>query len=71
MAGEVHWYAPYLATRQLALELLLVLAENKPAMMRKTPNFVARTLRSILMLMTDLDDDRAWHTSDKARGGRL
>ena len=60
----------YLATRQLALELLLVLAENKPAMMRKTPTFVARTLRSILMLMTDLEDDRSWHTSDKVGGCR-
>jgi hypothetical protein len=54
-------------TRQLALELLLVLAERKPTMMRNTPTFVQRTLRAILMLMTDITDEAAWHNSDMVR----
>jgi len=49
------------ATKQLAVEFLVTLAENKPTMMRKYPKFLESLLPLILNLMMDLEDDEDWH----------
>ena len=57
----------FAGTRQLALEFILVLCERKPSWMRATATLADRTLRSILMLMTETDDDPEWHSANEAR----
>ena len=52
-------------TRQLALEMLLVLAEHKPTQMRNTPGFVVGMLQAITQFMTEIEDEAAWHTADE------
>ncbi|KAJ1557984.1 hypothetical protein HK096_004234, partial [Nowakowskiella sp. JEL0078] len=51
-------------TQELALEVLLSIAENKPAIVRKYPRFVQALLPVLLEWMTDLDDEQDWYTSE-------
>ena len=44
-----------------------MLCERKPSWMRATATLADRTLRSILMLMTETDDDPEWHNADEVR----
>ncbi|CAG8558443.1 24474_t:CDS:10, partial [Racocetra persica] len=51
-------------TRQTALELLLTLSEASPSMMRKTPDFCLQVIPISLEMMTELEDDEGWYTTD-------
>ncbi|KAI7854692.1 armadillo-type protein, partial [Circinella umbellata] len=51
-------------TRQTALELLLTLSEAAPAMVRKLPNFAAEVIPVAMEMVTDIEDDEAWYTTD-------
>lgn len=44
-------------TKNLALEFLVTLAENKPSMIRKYPKFLESVLPIVLNMMTQLDED--------------
>ncbi|KAI9310005.1 armadillo-type protein, partial [Dichotomocladium elegans] len=51
-------------TRQTALELLLTLAEAAPAMVRKVPNFASEIIPVAMEMLTDMEDDSSWYTTD-------
>ncbi|KAF7725557.1 hypothetical protein EC973_009512 [Apophysomyces ossiformis] len=51
-------------TRQMALELLLTIAEAAPGMARKTPNFASETIPVAMEMMTDIEDDGSWYITD-------
>lgn len=51
-------------TRQTALELLLTLSEAAPPMARKTPNFATEIIPVAMEMITDIDDDESWYTTD-------
>uniref|UniRef100_A0A2M3ZYW0 Putative karyopherin importin beta 3 n=1 Tax=Anopheles triannulatus TaxID=58253 RepID=A0A2M3ZYW0_9DIPT len=52
--------------RHLALEMMVSLAENAPAMVRKrAEKYVAALVPLVLQMMTDLEDDDEWSVSDK------
>uniref|UniRef100_A0A182VXX6 Importin N-terminal domain-containing protein n=1 Tax=Anopheles minimus TaxID=112268 RepID=A0A182VXX6_9DIPT len=52
--------------RHLALEMMVSLAENASAMVRKrAEKYVAALVPLILQMMTDLEDDDEWSVSDK------
>ncbi|KAF9578472.1 hypothetical protein BGW38_005703, partial [Lunasporangiospora selenospora] len=51
-------------TRQSALELLLTLAECAPAMVRKVPDYTTTIVPVALEMMTELEDDEDWYTTD-------
>ncbi|KAI9179704.1 importin subunit beta-3 [Blastocladiella emersonii ATCC 22665] len=52
-------------TRHAALELLLTLVDEAPAMVRKqTPDFCQAVVPVALDMMAQLDDEPAWHTTD-------
>lgn len=46
----------YVATRHMAIEVLLTLVESRPGMMRKVPNFLARLLNVIVQMMLTLEE---------------
>lgn len=51
--------------RHLALEVMVSLAENAPAMVRnKAEKYVVILIPMILQMMTDLEDDENWSVSD-------
>lgn len=51
--------------RQLALEVIVTLAETAPAMVRKVAGkYIAALVPLVLKMMTDLDDDEEWSLSD-------
>lgn len=51
--------------RHLALEVMVSLAENAPAMVRnKADKYVTVLIPMILQMMTDVDDDMGWSVSD-------
>ncbi|CEP09674.1 hypothetical protein [Parasitella parasitica] len=52
-------------TRQTALELLLTLSEASPSMARKSPNFASEIIPVALEMITDIDDDESWYTTDE------
>lgn len=49
--------------RQLSLEFLITLAENRPGMVRKNAKFIEGIIPILLMLMIGLEDDEDWGTS--------
>jgi hypothetical protein len=51
-------------TRQTALELLLTLSEAAPPMARKTPNFASEIIPVAMEMITDIEDDESWYTTD-------
>ncbi|KAF9969006.1 hypothetical protein BGZ65_012375, partial [Modicella reniformis] len=51
-------------TRQSALELLLTLAECAPGMVRKVQDYTTTIVPVALEMMTELDDDEDWYTTD-------
>jgi len=51
--------------RHLALELLVTMAENAPAMIRKYKPYLELTYPAAWSLMVDLDDDQEWHTTNE------
>lgn len=53
--------------RHLALEVVVTLCETAPAMVRKVAGGqLAQAIQSILHMMTDIDDEDDWATSDEA-----
>lgn len=51
--------------RHLVLEVMVSLAENAPAMVRKrAEKYVIALVPLVLQMMTDMDDDEDWATSD-------
>ncbi|GHP09304.1 hypothetical protein PPROV_000804100 [Pycnococcus provasolii] len=65
------------ATRQLAMEFLVTLAESRdkaPGMIRKLPDFVNNLFQSLLLFLLDIDDDAEWYdvsgsNADGSAGG--
>ncbi|KAL7751650.1 importin subunit beta-3 [Sorochytrium milnesiophthora] len=52
-------------TKQTALELLLTISDEAPAMIRKqTPDFCAQVIPVCLNMMADLEDDARWHNAE-------
>ncbi|CAO3641141.1 unnamed protein product [Cunninghamella echinulata] len=51
-------------TRQTALELLLTLCEAAAGMCRKTPNFANEIIPVAMEMITDIEDDEAWYTTE-------
>ncbi|KAF8926778.1 hypothetical protein BGZ58_010915 [Dissophora ornata] len=51
-------------TRQSALELLLTLAERAPNLIRKVPDFASNLVPLALEMMTEVEDDDEWYSSD-------
>ncbi|KAJ1723452.1 importin subunit beta-3 [Coemansia erecta] len=51
-------------TQQAAVELLVTLAEVAPGMCRKNAQFCAQVVPVCLAMMSSVEDDEAWHTSD-------
>jgi hypothetical protein len=52
-------------TRQTSLELLLTLSEAAPAMTRKVPNFAQEVVPVAMEMITDMEDDESWYTTDE------
>lgn len=50
--------------RQLGLEFLVTLAEQRAGMVRKVPNFVQNLVPVVLNFMLDLEDDPDWGNQD-------
>ncbi|KAI8073867.1 armadillo-type protein [Gongronella butleri] len=55
-------------TRQTALELLLTLSESAPGMCRKTPNFAEEIIPVAMEMITDIEDDQEWYTTEIVDG---
>ena len=51
-------------TRQTALELLLTLSEAAPPMIRKLPNFAQEIIPVAMEMITDIEDDESWYTTE-------
>lgn len=51
-------------TRQTALELLLTLCESAPAMCRKVPNFANEIIPVAMEMITDIEDEPTWYSTD-------
>ncbi|KAG0331637.1 hypothetical protein BG000_010719 [Podila horticola] len=51
-------------TRQSALELLLTLAECAPGLVRKVPDYASAIVPVAMEMMTELEDDKEWYSSD-------
>ncbi|ORX52437.1 ARM repeat-containing protein, partial [Hesseltinella vesiculosa] len=51
-------------TRQTALELLLTISESAAGMCRKTPNFANEIIPVAMEMITDIEDDETWYTTD-------
>ncbi|KAJ2078427.1 importin subunit beta-3 [Coemansia sp. RSA 988] len=52
------------ATRQAAVELLVTLAEAAPGMCRKNGQFCAALVPVCLQMLSSVEDDEEWHTTD-------
>ncbi|KAJ3120506.1 hypothetical protein HK098_004559 [Nowakowskiella sp. JEL0407] len=51
-------------TQELALEVLLTVAESKPAIVRKYPRFVQALLPVLFQWMTEIEDEEEWYTTE-------
>lgn len=51
-------------TRQTALEMMLTIAESAPALARKTPNFAAELVPVAMEMVTDIEDEESWYTTE-------
>lgn len=52
------------SSKQLALELVVTIAENAPAMMRKHSKFLPAIVTQALLFMLEVTDDEDWLTND-------
>lgn len=52
------------ALRQTALELLMTLTEAAPGMVRKVSDFTNQVIPVALEMMTDMEDEEKWYTTD-------
>ena len=52
-------------TRHLALEFLLALAESRPQLARKAPNFLENLLPILLTMMMKVPDDPNWNEQER------
>ncbi|KAJ3339707.1 Importin-5, partial [Entophlyctis luteolus] len=52
------------STRQTAVELLVALAEARPGMIRKLPQFTATIVPLLLQWMAKIEDSEGWHTTN-------
>ncbi|PIA13281.1 ARM repeat-containing protein [Coemansia reversa NRRL 1564] len=52
------------ATRQAAVELVVTLAEAAPGMCRKHGQFCAALVPVCLQMLSSVEDDEAWHTTE-------
>ncbi|XP_033637766.1 importin-5-like isoform X2 [Asterias rubens] len=50
--------------RQLGVEMLVTLAENAPAMVRKLPQYIPHIITQMLGLMVELEEDPEWAMGD-------
>jgi hypothetical protein len=50
--------------RQLGLEFLVTLAEQRAGMVRKVPNFVQNLVPVVLNFMLDIEEDPEWGAHD-------
>ena len=56
------------ATRQLAAEFLVTLAEARekaPGMMRKLPQFMGKLFHNLMVFLLDVEDEQEWHDADR------
>ncbi|KAI9345625.1 armadillo-type protein [Obelidium mucronatum] len=51
-------------TRQTAVELLIALAEARPGMIRKLPQFAATIVPILLSWMAKIEDSQSWYTTE-------
>jgi hypothetical protein len=51
--------------RKSSLELLLTITQEAPGLARKTPNLTSELVPICLKMMTEVEDDESWHTSDE------
>ncbi|KAJ3252760.1 hypothetical protein HDU77_004937 [Chytriomyces hyalinus] len=51
-------------TRQTAAELLVALAEARPGMVRKVPQFATTVVPLLLSWMAKIEESESWHTTD-------
>ncbi|KAI8620372.1 armadillo-type protein [Chytriomyces sp. MP71] len=51
-------------TRQTAAELLIAIAEARPGMVRKVPQFATTLVPLLLSWMAKIDESELWHTTD-------
>ncbi|KAJ3143227.1 hypothetical protein HK100_000026 [Physocladia obscura] len=51
-------------TRQTAVELLIALAEARPGMIRKLPQFTSTIVPLLLGWMAKIEDSESWYTTD-------
>lgn len=56
-------------TRQTAMELLVTLAESAPGMCRKNGQFAQTVVPVCMQLMSSVEDDAEWHTTDTLDDG--
>ncbi|KAH7372426.1 hypothetical protein KP509_17G003600 [Ceratopteris richardii] len=55
------------STQHLAVEFLVSLTEAReraPGMMRKLPHFTGRLFAILMKMLTDIEDDPAWHSAE-------
>ncbi|KAH7435426.1 hypothetical protein KP509_06G064500 [Ceratopteris richardii] len=55
------------STQHLAVEFLISLTEAReraPGMMRKLPHFIGRIFAVLMKMLTDIEDDPAWHSAE-------
>lgn len=54
-------------TQHLAVEFMITLTEAReraPGMMRKLPNFMGKLFAILMKMLTDIEDDPAWHSAE-------
>ncbi|XVF47512.1 hypothetical protein PTKIN_Ptkin03bG0114600 [Pterospermum kingtungense] len=54
-------------TRHLAIEFVITLAEAReraPGMMRKLPQFISKLFAILMEMLSDIEDEAAWHTAE-------
>ncbi|KAJ1991204.1 importin subunit beta-3 [Coemansia spiralis] len=56
-------------TRQTAVELLVTLAEAAPGMCRKNPQFCQLIVPVCMQMMSSIEDDDEWYTTDTLEDG--
>eukprot|EP01053_Blabericola_migrator_P000173 Blabericola_migrator_1__172@NODE_1045_length_5616_cov_254_394125_g719_i0_p1_GENE_NODE_1045_length_5616_cov_254_394125_g719_i0NODE_1045_length_5616_cov_254_394125_g719_i0_p1_ORF_typecomplete_len1112_score264_02Importin_rep_4/PF18808_1/1_8e03Importin_rep_4/PF18808_1/5_2e03Importin_rep_4/PF18808_1/1_7e21Importin_rep_4/PF18808_1/2_2e02Vac14_Fab1_bd/PF12755_7/1_7e03Vac14_Fab1_bd/PF12755_7/4_5e02Vac14_Fab1_bd/PF12755_7/13Vac14_Fab1_bd/PF12755_7/4_3e11Vac14_Fab1_bd/PF12755_7/0_0018Vac14_Fab1_bd/PF12755 len=50
--------------RQLAMEVLLTLASNRPKMVQRMPNFVSLVVHQLMVFMLSTESDAEWHARE-------
>ena len=55
-------------TQHLAVEFMVTLTEAReraPGMMRKLPHFIGKLFSILMKMLTDIDDEPAWHSAEE------